>query len=253
MISPLSVCFQLLVDRTRLSLFLTSTFSCTRLLDITIPPRAIKAPFNMYTGLLFASLTVLVSAAPLASRQSYSTNGTTSANSTTGRPNPTYTKDELDNIKLALSAVDRYTYIDSLGSPDDYFKFDYSIAANGNPVAGRGQGGQGDLSYVDNWPALLGTGVAMSFGFLNPCKYNDIVHSAQTLTVGTAGGMNTPHTHNRATELLSIVSGGNVKTSFVQESGLTTPITTTLSLYQGAIFPMGSLHYEFNGWSYISS
>lgn len=58
--------------------------------------------------------------------------------------------------------------------------------------------------------------------------------------------MNTPHTHNRATELLTIVQGNNVHTSFVQESGLTTPITTTLNLYQGAILPMGSIHYEFN-------
>lgn len=58
--------------------------------------------------------------------------------------------------------------------------------------------------------------------------------------------MNTPHTHNRATELLTIVSGNNVHTSFVQESGLTTPITTTLNQYQGAILPMGSIHYEFN-------
>lgn len=58
--------------------------------------------------------------------------------------------------------------------------------------------------------------------------------------------MNTPHTHNRASEFLVIVQGGNVHTSFVQESGLTTPITTTLSLYQGAILPMGSIHYEFN-------
>lgn len=35
-------------------------------------------------------------------------------------------------------------------------------------------------------------------------------------------------------------------TSFVQESGLSTPITTTLSLYQGAILPQGSIHFEFN-------
>jgi len=58
--------------------------------------------------------------------------------------------------------------------------------------------------------------------------------------------MNTPHTHNRATELLTIVQGNNVHTSFVQESGLTTPITTTLNQYQGAVLPMGSIHYEFN-------
>lgn len=40
-----------------------------------------------------------------------------------------------------------------------------------------------------------------------------------------------------------IVEGSNVSTSFIQESGLTTPITTTLAKYQAAILPMGSLHY----------
>jgi hypothetical protein len=64
------------------------------------------------------------------------------------------------------------------------------------------------------------------------------------LTVRASCGMNTPHTHNRATEFLTIVAGGNVRTSFIQESGLTDPIETTLSLYQGAVFPIGSLHYE---------
>lgn len=92
-------------------------------------------------------------------------------NHTAGRPNPTYTQDQLDRIKLSLSAVDRLKYIQSLGDTDLYFKFDFSTKANPNPVAGVGQGGQGDLSYVDNWPALLGSGVAMSMGFMDPCKH----------------------------------------------------------------------------------
>ncbi|TKA76086.1 hypothetical protein B0A55_04430 [Friedmanniomyces simplex] len=165
---------------------------------------------------------------PLGRRQQDGQQGWQGSNGTTGRPNPTYTTVQLNNIKLALSAVDRYKYIESLSDTDLYFKFDYSPAANPNPVAGIGQGGQGDLSYVDNWPVLLNTGVSMSMGFMNPC------------------GMNTPHTHNRATELLVIVQGNNVHTSFVQESGLTTPITTTLNQYQGAVLPIGSIHYEFN-------
>lgn len=37
-----------------------------------------------------------------------------------------------------------------------------------------------------------------------------------------------------------------MKTQFVQESGFTTPVGTTLQQYQGAILPMGSIHYEFN-------
>lgn len=58
--------------------------------------------------------------------------------------------------------------------------------------------------------------------------------------------MNTPHTHPRATEFLTIASGGNVKSGFIQENGETTEITTVLNQYEGGIFPMGSIHYEFN-------
>ncbi|KAK0252590.1 hypothetical protein LTR12_007699 [Friedmanniomyces endolithicus] len=165
----------------------------------------------MYSNLLASSLFAVLAIAaplrqPLGRRQQDGQTGWQGKNGTTGRPNPTYTTEQLNNIKLAMSAVDRYKYIESLGDTDLYFKFDYSPAANPNPVAGIGQGGQGDLSC----------------------------------------GMNTPHTHNRATELLVIVAGNNVHTSFVQESGLTTPITTTLNQYQGAVLPMGSIHYEFN-------
>ncbi|KAK5113670.1 hypothetical protein LTR62_003297 [Meristemomyces frigidus] len=181
--------------------------------------------------LVLASLAItalLAVATPLRKREQNGQTGWQGSTGTTGRGNPTYTTAQLNSIKLAMSTADRLKYIQSLGNTDDYFKFDYSVAANPNPVAGAGQGGQGDLSYIGNWPVLLDLGVAMSMGFLNPC------------------GMNTPHTHNRATELLLVVQGGNVHTSFVQESGLTTPITTTLNQYQGTVLPMGSIHYEFN-------
>ncbi|KAF4627500.1 hypothetical protein G7Y89_g10653 [Cudoniella acicularis] len=58
--------------------------------------------------------------------------------------------------------------------------------------------------------------------------------------------MNTPHTHPRATEFLTIAQGGNVKTRFIQEEGENTELATMLNQYEGAIFPMGSIHYEFN-------
>ena len=167
--------------------------------------------------------------------------------STTGRLNPTYTKDQLNELKLALSTVDRLSIVKSFGSLYDYFKFDFSPAANKDPVAGVGQGGQGDLAYVDNFPVLLNLGVSLSMGFMKPCKSApEPSNKLMKLLNATTEGMNTPHTHNRASEFLLLVKGGNVHTSFVQESGLDTPIETTLSLYQGAILPMGSIHYEFN-------
>ncbi|KAL8871226.1 MAG: hypothetical protein Q9174_002894 [Haloplaca sp. 1 TL-2023] len=68
----------------------------------------------------------------------------------------------------------------------------------------------------------------MSAGFMNPC------------------GMNKPHIHPRATEFLTLASGTSLKTGFILENGLTEQQSTTLSLFQGAIFPQGSIHYEFN-------
>ena len=59
-------------------------------------------------------------------------------------------------------------------------------------------------------------------------------------------GMNKPHIHPRATEVLTLAKGANVRTGFVLENGLQEQQSTTLSLYQGAIFPQGSIHYEFN-------
>ncbi|KAK0815314.1 hypothetical protein LTR91_014779 [Friedmanniomyces endolithicus] len=176
---------------------------------------------HLLVSCLFAVLAVAAPLRqPLGRRQQDGQTGWQGKNGTTGRPNPTYTTEQLNNIKLAMSAVDRYKYIESLGDTDLYFKFDYSPAANPNPVAGIGQGGQGDLS----------------------CGDEHGIHEPD----GVRCGMNTPHTHNRATELLVIVAGNNVHTSFVQESGLTTPITTTLNQYQGAVLPIGSIHYEFN-------
>jgi hypothetical protein len=114
------------------------------------------------------------------------------------------------------------------GPSDAYFKYNFNLAVNPNPGGGTGRGGSDVLANRKNFPALIGLGVAASVGFLNPC------------------GMNTPHTHPRATEFLIIASGGNVKTGFIQEEGITTELTTTLDKYEGAIFPMGSIHYEFN-------
>ena len=157
-----------------------------------------------------------ISASPIVSR----------ANTTT--PNPPVNTDLITQIELAPSSVDRFTLIMNQGP--EYHKFDFNPAANPavKPGANKGAGGQGDLATRKNFPALIDLGIAASVGFLNPC------------------GMNTPHVHPRATEFLTIAEGDNVKTGFILENGLTTPMTTTLSRFQGTIFPQGSIHYEFN-------
>jgi len=84
------------------------------------------------------------------------------------RPNPHYTPAQLNDLKLAYTQVDRISLLQSYGSPDDYFKFDFtSVGDDSN--AGRGEGGYGFLAYAPNYPALLGTGLSMAIGYLQPC------------------------------------------------------------------------------------
>lgn len=86
------------------------------------------------------------------------------------RLNPTYTKEQLNNIKLTYTEVAKHKYIQSLGKTDDYFKFDFT-SAGFKSNAGNGIGGQGYLAQADNFPVLLNTGMSMAIGYLNPCEH----------------------------------------------------------------------------------
>ena len=67
--------------------------------------------------------------------------------------------------------------------------------------------------------------------------------------------MNSPHTHPRATEMLTVVQG-KVKTGFMLENNfvkpadgsnaLTTQVSAELTPFQSTIFPQGSIHFQFN-------
>jgi Cupin len=57
--------------------------------------------------------------------------------------------------------------------------------------------------------------------------------------------INTAHTHPRAAEFLTLVRG-QIDTGFILENGLPTQINTTLTQYQGTVFPMGSIHFQLN-------
>lgn len=84
------------------------------------------------------------------------------------RPNVMYTQEQLNALKLAYTQVERVALLQSYGNTDDYFKFDFtSVGAESN--AGRGEGGFGFLAYAPNYPILLGTGVSMAIGYLQPC------------------------------------------------------------------------------------
>lgn len=160
----------------------------------------------------------------------YSSNGTlvNAPNATNlTRPNPTYTSQQLMDIKLAYTRAEVIALLASYGDPNDYFKFD--LTPNGSQSnAANGLGGQGYLAHVGNYPVLQGTGISVAMGYLNPC------------------GLDSVHVHNRADELVTLVSGVSLKTGFVLEDGYDQPVMTEIGLYQTTIRPKGSLHWEFN-------
>lgn len=52
-------------------------------------------------------------------------------------------------------------------------------------------------------------------------------------------------THPRAAEFLTVVQG-TIQTGMILENGITTEFNTTLSQFEGTIFPQGSVHFQFN-------
>jgi hypothetical protein len=174
-------------------------------------------------SLLLLSAALTISAAPIIARQ---TNGSSVA------LNPTISKDLVNQLELAGTSVGRFTIIKAQGPA--YYKYDFNPDANSKTTDGGtfiGEGGQGVLANRAKFPALTNLGIAFSMGFMNPC------------------GMNTPHVHPRATEVLTIADvaeGGIVRTGFSLENGIASQFSTELSKYQGTVFPQGSVHYEFN-------
>lgn len=116
------------------------------------------------------------------------------------RANPDYTAEQLNELKLAYTASERLALLASYGNANDYFKFDLTPDGSHSNAA-NGLGGQGYLAHVGNYPALMGTGLSVAIGYLNPC------------------GLDSIHIHNRATEMVTLVNGISLKTGFVLEDG----------------------------------
>ncbi|KAH9951608.1 RmlC-like cupin [Amylocystis lapponica] len=129
------------------------------------------------------------------------------------------TSDLISNLKLASSAVERVSLLS-----DEQFTFDFFNPPTGAIVPGAG--GHLALASVTTFPALVAEHIAMVVGFLGPC------------------GLNTPHTHPRATELLFLVNG-SLTSGMVTETG-SRFITDTLSPGQAMVLPMGSIHFQQN-------
>lgn len=80
---------------------------------------------------------------------------------------------------------------------------------------------------VEQLPSLAGEGVAYTLFTLEPC------------------GINLPHVHPRATEIIYVISGDQLRTAFTEENGGRV-IVNDISTGVVTFFPQGLLHYQQN-------
>ncbi|KAI1759289.1 RmlC-like cupin domain-containing protein [Hypoxylon sp. FL1150] len=147
----------------------------------------------------------------------------------TGSPAPA-TPTGLSKVAQILLSDTRADAINNVLKDDADFVFDFNKARKFGPGAG------GEIVQANRkaFPALTGTGIGMAVGFLGPC------------------GFNTPHVHNRATELL-IVTAGRLVSEMVVENGVVEDaggkprdVTNVLGALQATPYFMGALHTQYN-------
>lgn len=129
-------------------------------------------------------------------------------------------KKMIEALTLAATEKDRISLIKN--------NVDFVYDFNDPPKSAitTGKGGHTVKTDREVFPALIGTGVSMTLGFLGPC------------------GFNTPHTHPRSAEI-NVVVKGSLIAEFTVENGDKT-VTNKLNLNQMTVFPQGALHTEFN-------
>ncbi|KAK6958055.1 hypothetical protein Daesc_000848 [Daldinia eschscholtzii] len=166
--------------------------------------------------------------------QSTSSTEKAEASATGNAPAPTgagspATPTGLSKVQQILLSDTRVDAINNVLKDDADFVFDFNKARKFGP----GEGGEVVTANRKAFPALTGTGIGMAVGFLGPC------------------GFNTPHVHNRATELL-IVTKGKVVSEMVVENGVENAdkkprdIMNTIEELQATPYFMGALHTQFN-------
>lgn len=128
--------------------------------------------------------------------------------------------DLITKLELAPTAADRFSLLE-----DDDFVFDFLAPPPGTVTTGLG--GRTVAADRKAMPALIGTGVSMTLGFIGPC------------------GFNTPHTHPRGSEINVIVQG-RLNTLFVPENDVDPIGVNLLDKFQMTVFPQGATHMEFN-------
>ncbi|KAJ7131943.1 RmlC-like cupin domain-containing protein [Mycena filopes] len=133
---------------------------------------------------------------------------------------PAAPSDIVGDLRDAPTAVDRVALLPN----DSQFVFNFFDPAL---KATTGAGGKVITANAGNFPAVVGNGAAMAIGILEPC------------------GLNTPHTHPRATEIQFNVNGTTIRTGMITENNARF-VMTDLSPGGMTIFPQGSVHFQMN-------
>lgn len=139
---------------------------------------------------------------------------------------PTSLNDEPDplvaHLITAATSLDRLKLLPK----DSDFVFDFFSPPNGSNINPGGEDGHIILANRATFPALVGSGIAMSCGMIGPC------------------GLNTPHTHPRSAELNFAVNG-TFRIGMLEENTARV-VMNTLHPGQVALFPRGAIHFEQN-------
>ncbi|VDC01130.1 unnamed protein product [Peniophora sp. CBMAI 1063] len=126
----------------------------------------------------------------------------------------------VSQLRQAPTEVDRLNLVS-----DEQFIFDF-VNPNGTVGVTNGAGGHTVAATSANFPAVVGNGVSMTIGFLGPC------------------GMNSPHTHPRATEINFSINT-TLRGGVLIENGAR---FAEIDIRPGTatIFPQGAIHFEMN-------
>jgi len=145
-------------------------------------------------------------------------------------PNPKPSAGTIAKLLTEDSRDDRFIEIAAeVATGNLALKFDFNPAAN--PIAANATkplGGQVDLASQKNFPILTDLGISAAVIFFEAC------------------GLNTPHIHPSAAEFFTTVTDSNIETGFVLDNGFVSEQRTNLTLYQGTVFPQGSIHWQQN-------
>jgi hypothetical protein len=171
------------------------------------------------SAMAFAILAGLSNAAPTGTESA----GTPAA---TDAPSPLAGLSKTAQILLADTRADAINNVLTDDREDFVFDFGLRRADNARP------GGEIVAANRKTFPALTNQGIGMAVGFIGPC------------------GFNTPHIHNRATELL-IVTQGRIISEMVIENGIQRDgsprnIRNEITEYQMTPFFQGAIHSQFN-------